>query len=439
MLNLLTQDTREPFAARTAVIDGDSLSSSQIWSSSSTNLERRATGYWTHAAAQLFQIFSLRYAQGYGNGGDKIANILSGQSTVISYIEANNIDAVFLHLGTNDVEDTSRTIAALKADYSTLISNYVDASNAPYVFVGLPFPRGDWEGASEGTRANYVQRLHDIRGDIKELVKETLVNPRLILWDAWDDIVDTSVTNSTNGLTYFPKTGYMNNDGVHLLSPAAHWAGKRCAESVKQTPLWNSPTALPDNTGLINTATYGLTGTGGSKDTGVSGDVADGCRVDVAAGSPTAVCSKETINIFGITTECQKIVISGDSVDNEEIYFYLDYPEKTGASYSFDGTKGIECVIPIKITDIVQMNGIYMYCRVQISSNYITKDMAVVSADTCSTDDAPYEWLLRTEPLITPSGNPTRQQMILRMEVDGSVENAGATIYIGKPFYRQSA
>jgi lysophospholipase L1-like esterase len=423
------------FTPRSAILDGDSLSITQIWSSSSTNLERRAAGYWTNLCANTFQMFTTRMAQSYATSGHKIANMLSGQSTAISYVQSNNIEAVFLPLGANDVEDTSRTTADLKTDYQTFIDAYLDCTNAPFVFVGLPTPRGDWEGDIEATRATYVSRLHQIRADLTDIVDNILASPRLKLFDSWNDLVDTGVTNATTGLNYFPKAGYMNADGIHLSHVGSHYHGVAGANAVKATSLWAAPTTLPDNTGLQN-VNPGLTGTSGTKGTGITGSVADNCKVERMSGSPTAVCSLTTATINGISQNVQRIVLSGASATAEEIAFYIQFAELIGSSYAYDGTKGAELVVPIKITSPVGMDAVYIYARVTQGSDYVTKDMAFVTGNVLPA--ATLEWLLRTEPLTVPAGDPTRQQMIVRMRVNGTIGGAGATIDIGQPFYRQA-
>ncbi len=410
-----------------AVLDGDSLSSSQIWSVSSTNTERRAAGYWTNAAAQLYQMFSTRYAQGYGASGNKIADILSGAATVISYVEANSVDAIFLMLGANDVEDTGRTTAAIIADYETLLTDYRDCSNSPYVFVGNMTPRGDWEADLEATRATYVTRLHELRDGLETVVAG--LGNKVILWDAWDDIVNTSVTNPTTGLNYFPKTGYMATDGVHLSHWGAHWAGKRCANAVKATALWGAPTALPSTTGAVNT-NPSLSGTSGTNGTASSGTVASNCRVERSAGTAaTATNSKETTTIFGISQETQKIVISGGTAAVEEFFFYMEYPEP---ARSMSGSVGVEMMCPIKITAATGVLGVYLYGRVTQGSTYTNLDMAYTSGNYLPVDDLPIEWLLRNEPLLVPAGTSTRYQMVVRIRIDGTVSSNGVTVNIGQ-------
>lgn len=64
--------------------DGDSLSSSQIWSVSSTNKERRAAGYITNFAAQSYQVSNLNYTNGFGASGAKIEDMLADQETAIT-------------------------------------------------------------------------------------------------------------------------------------------------------------------------------------------------------------------------------------------------------------------------------------------------------------------------------------------------------------------
>lgn len=424
------------FTPINAIADGDSLSSSQVWASTSTSKQRRAAGYITHLAAQCFQIFNLKETFGaYGNSGDTIDNILSSQPTAITFANANNVKAVFLLLGTNDVENVARTTAAIIADYATVIQNYLSCTSEPFVFVGLPLPRADWEGDTEPTRASFVTRLHELRSGLNTLISATLASDRLLKFDAYNDIVDSSITNPTTGLTYFPKAGFLQSDGVHLQPPGADIVGQRASEAFKSTPLWVAPTALPSNAGAINT-NYSLSGTSGTKGTGVTGDVADGCAVIRGSGSPTAVCSKETISIHGISMMTQKIVVTGASAIDEEIYFVLDSPEKTGASYAFNGAVGLEMVTPIRVSDINNTQMVYTHARADSTTTHTTYDMAFVTGNRMP--NTTREWLLRSEPLTVPAGNPTRQQILVRIRVDGSVPGASCTVNIGPSFYRQA-
>jgi len=419
-----------------AILDGDSLSSSQIWSTTDPNsLLRRSVGYFIHTAAQTYQLFDTRIAQGFGTGGHRIEDMLADQAAPLAYAAANRTDAVFVMLGANDVENTGRSVAQLTTDYTTFIEAYADLAHEPYVFVGLPTPRGDWEADTEEVRAVFVQRLHDIRSAITTICDN--YGERVRLFDAWNSLVDTDVTNTTTSLNYFPKAGHMNADGIHLSMIGAHYVGKACSAAVNATPLWSKPVALPATSGAINT-NPGLTGTGGSASTGASGQVADNCRVQRASGSNlTLTCSKETTTIFGISQVTQKIVLA-NATAAEEGYFYLEYPAPT---VEFDGTEGLEAIVPIKVAaSPVGLTGLYLYARTDIGGTvYTTRDMTWVSSNFVVSNDGGFEWLLRTEPFQVPAGTTTQFQILIRMPVDGTVVGSGATINIGQCIVRKAA
>jgi len=414
-----------------AILDGDSLSSSQIWAVTSINIERRAAGYWTVFAALSYQMFSTRYAQSYGASGHTIDQIESGIATPIAYVEANSVNAVFLQLGANDVTSVT-SLATIKASYTNVITSYVNCANNPYVFVGLPTPRANFEAATEPERAGYITRLYQIRADLTEIVGT--LGAKCILVDAWSDIVDPAVINPTTGLTYYPKSGFMASDGIHLIHKGAHALAKRYLNAVKTTSLWGAPVALPSTSGAYN-PNPSLTGTSGAKGTGVTGEVADSCQVVRGAGSAiTAVCSKETTTIFGISQMTQKIVLSGATTGVEEMYFHAQYPTGTP---TYDGTKGIEFIVPIKVSSPVGLQGVYLYNRATVSgTTYTGKDMTWTSGNMFPDNDGTIEYLLRTEPLLLPAGTATVHNLLVRMPIDATVGGNGATIWIGQPVAR---
>jgi len=414
--------------------DGDSLSSSQIWSVSSTNKERRAAGYITNFAAQSYQVSNLNYTNGFGASGAKIEDMLADQATAITYAQTNDVDFISLMLGANDVEDTSVSVATKTTNYTTFLTAYRDCSAAPYIFVGLPTPRGDWEADLEATRAVYVQRLHDLRAAISSVCAS--LGSKIVVWDVWNDIVDTGVTNPTTGLNYYPKAGYMATDGVHLIHRGAHWAGKRMFQAFQTTPLKIRVTSLPTVSGN-ESPNPTLAGTSGTFGTASSGTLPNNTRVERSSGTAaTAVCSKETTTIFGVSQETVKIVISGGTAATEEFFFYFEHPEPTK---TMDGLTGVEMMCPIKITAATGVLGVYLYGRVIQGSTYTTLDMAYTSGNVLPTDDLPIEWLLRTEPLIVPAGSSTRYQMVVRMRLDGTVSSNGLTVNIGQPTHRRIA
>lgn len=375
-------------------------------------------------------------AQSYGTGGHKIADMLADQAAPLAYAAANRVEAIVTILGTNDVEDTTRTVAALTTDYETFLEAYADLDHKPYVFLGLPLPRADWEADLEATRATYVQRLHDIRSALTTIANN--YGERIRTFDAWSDIVDAGVTNPTTGLAYYPKAGFIVADGVHLSMIGAHYVGKALKTAVQATPLWAAPVALPSTTGAIN-ANPDMSGTAGSASTGASGQVADNCRAIRASGATmTLTCSKEDTTIFGISQTTQKIVLAGATAA-EEAHFYVEYPEPSGVT--FDGTEGLEFVVPIKVAaSPVGLTGLYLYARADIDgTTYTTQDMSYVSGNYVVSTDGGFEWLLRTEPFQFPAGEATRFQILVRIPVDGTVPANGATINIGQCVVRKAA
>lgn len=409
------------------MLDGDSLSSSQIWSVSATNTERRAAGQYTNFAAMAGQPLDVRYAQGYGTSGHSAAEIQSGLAAGVSYAESAGVDYVRLGLGTNDVEGVT-SIAALKTIYEDIIDQYLNCTALPKVGINFPGPRGDWEGDTAEVRAGFITRLYDIRTALSELVTQFGANVFTI--DAWDVLTDPAVIDATTGLAYFPKTGYYNADGVHLLHKGAHHAAK-----VEKTAFYaafnlTNPTSLPTTTGAYN-ANPTLAGTGGNVGTGASGVVADNCQVVRASGSNiSAVCSMVTTTILGVSQRAQKIVISGATAA-EEMYFHAQYPIN---NFAFDGTVGIEFMVPIKIINPVGMKACYLYTRATVGSTYTNKDMALVTGNMVPDDDSdPIEFLARTEPLLIPAGTTTVHNLLVRMPFDGTVASNGAEVYIGQP------
>lgn len=416
-----------------AIIDGDSLSSSQLISSTATNRERRATGYLTYTQALCYQMFNMKFSASFGTSGHKIADMLTGQATAISNLEANDGRAVFLCLGTNDVEDVGTSIGTLTTSYTTLIQAYLEATTLPYVFVGLPTVRGDWELDTEGNRATFVSRLHAIRAALTTICNTTLASHKLIMWDAFDEMVDTTITNATNGLTYYPLANMLQTDGVHLSATGGYLFGRACANKVKATPLWKTPVALPNATGAENTNTT-MAGTDGTVGTGVTGQVASACYANRATGDATCVASKVTQTIFGQEMTCQKLVITGGA-STSEIQFYIQYAELTGASYPYSGTQGVEMVVPVRIEGANDVSQCYIYSRADVSTTYATKDGIIPTSCGNFQELDDVDLLYKTEPLDVADGNPTRQQMLLRTEV---LAGGSVTVYIGPSYYKKA-
>jgi hypothetical protein len=256
------------------------------------------------------------------------------------------------------------------------------------------------------------------------------------LFDAFDIIVDPDSPDGTNGLLYYPKDGYINaSDGVHLTTLGAYYYGRAAAEAFRKSGLFSPPKKAPSNSLIYNTNSD-LSGTGGSISTGASGQCADNTRIQRASGSNLAcVASKESnVEIDGILyADVQKLVFSGATVDNEEFYFYCEYPDTPVA---FDGSQGLEFIVPIKIEGAVGMRRCYLYGRQTISgTTYTTKDLIPTSNNGYMPADV--EVLLRTEAWAVPSGTPTTEQKLIRISFDGTISGNGATIYVGHPVIRQ--
>lgn len=419
---------------RKGLIDGDSLSSSQNWATPTAfSLERRPAGYFVNFAAQTYQVSNIRYNRGYyGTSGHSASQIQSGLAAGVSYAESADVDDVFLHLGTNDVEGVE-TIANLQVIYQDIISQYANCTAAPFVWVGLCGPRGDFEGYTALERAGFITRLHDIRAAITAAAAAVGIPSRVHVWDAWNYLVDPAIINADTGLAYFPKAGYYNADGVHFIHKGAHWCAKALKEKYMSALNLTNPTTLPSTSGAYNT-NPSLAGTGGTGGTGISGSIADNCSVVRNSGSAiTAVCSKETATIFGVSQTTQKIVIANATAATEEIWFHAEWPN---IQKTFDNTTGVEVVVPMKIEALpVGFLGCYLYIQYTVGgSNYINRDLSYVSTNSLPDDDpAQIEYLMRTEPLLIPTGTSTNARILVRMLFAGTTPGNGATVWIGQP------
>lgn len=240
--------------------------------------------------------------------GKSVAGWTAAQTAAdVANVTALSPDVVWLHVGTNDLAGTADTPATIFSNIETCVDAYL-SGGAKRVIVDCVMPR-------EAPNALTAEREAD-RLTLNNLIRG-LGSPMVAVVDMETDFVPS--TDAYDGL--HPN----GRGGVKLGSKVARWLN-----------LWTSGSVLPlytDDSNLIKAAgRHEFSGTGGSKGTGFSGDVATGWGGSSNGSDLTVVCSKTTLN----GAPAQRFVISGTSGANSRNIILssgIPYSGTVGQSY----------------------------------------------------------------------------------------------------------
>lgn len=194
----------------------------------------------------------------------------------VAFTLARGPGIIYVHIGENDIAG-GRTSAAIIADINTLLKR-IPSEGVPAILSTLTPSWPSWS-AEQAT----------IRDEVNTWIK------------AQPGRIGVYIADMT---TAWPDTGSLlartiNQIGApwyDALAPDAGYRGAKVLNAVLATLVASGSTFNQDPTVGNIMPNPGMTGTGGSKGTGVSGNIADGYTVSRLAGSSTMVGSKEVVS-----------------------------------------------------------------------------------------------------------------------------------------------
>jgi len=187
-----------------------------------------------------------------------------------------NADACMLLVGTNDIRGGATTLANMKLQYVQLINAIIGSGTAVW---GLPImPRNATDGSGDWTTAERLRHLA-FNDWMRRLDKDT--GKEFLLFDWYSVLVDPATGDMITGFT---------SDSVHFSTKGAT-AGARFIKSKLESsiPSFRSMTYFTNIIDFVDAtdnpcgnlfSPAAFTGTGGTKDTGITGTVPDTINID---------------------------------------------------------------------------------------------------------------------------------------------------------------
>lgn len=276
----------EALAPATVAMIGDSITAAHVETGTSPSLQRGANGWLWHANIALGD--ALRMTSCLAISGKRADQVLSEQVPQVLALSPRPTCCTVL-AGTNDLT-ASRTVAQIQAD---LLAIYDALTAAGIVVVaGLITPR-----------SSYISSITQINRWIKTLA----TTRRGFIAVDWF----TPLSDATGA----PASG-MLHDGLHPSHSGAAVMGKALASALRPVVPHYDPFPMPGE--ALNLLANGMmTGTSGTKGTGITGGLATSWTI-ARTGSATAVASK-VARTDGIPGEWQQFAITATGTDRLDL------------------------------------------------------------------------------------------------------------------------
>jgi len=376
---------------RTIAFLGDSRINQGIGiaSGTSTVVETHGLQHWVPML--LKQDGQLISGTNFGVAGDTTVQVLARVGDVV----AARPDICVVLCGTND--------RAAGTDYSArrslqTIRSIVAALRGAGILVCLlaEMPRGNATYSSMRLTGQALLNHYATRDGILAMAEPgvAVVNPWTVLQD-------------TDSATPGDVLAGMTRDGMHQSTPGAYAMSRLVADAIRPWVIEASGRALlpTSNTEVWSAANPAgwindnpmLTGTGGTKGTGMTGQLADGYSSNIAGGAAgLAVAASKYIDSLG--REWQQFVVSGTPAGTAAV----DLIRQTGLQARTAEADQLSAVCEVECIGVTNLRSVKVGVRsISGTDSFFTDgdeptDIAALPAD--------YSGILRSQPITLPSG-----------------------------------
>lgn len=379
---------------------------------------------WIGSNASGFEIV------GYDAGisGHKIQDCIDDVDRVLRL----QADACLLLIGTNDISGSSTTIADMKTRYEALIDIIIDSGTNVWGLTVMP--RNAVDGSADWTTAERLVHL-EFNDWLRSLDR---VKSGFTLFDWYSVLVDHTTGDMITGFT---------SDSVHFATKGAVAGAKFIRDKLvsiyptfRSFPYMSNVLDVFDATNrrhgnLFTDAVF--TGTGGTKDTGITGVVPDGINID----------NEDTTNVTAVMS-VNAAPTDQDQYGGNWLRFVVT-SNGSGGSEAFvrmQKTSPVNLAVPSGIVNQWLQAG----CFVKITAPtvddfligvYVLLKRVTVNLNTIAIQDAGLPMVnenafqvLETQPLFFDDDTDTARIEIF-IEVNADIA-ASVTIEIGQPYVK---